>query len=197
MIAHDKDSNAILTECLANKTAAELTRAYTAIYTYLTSRRLQPRLQIMDNECPEKLHKIMCNKNIAYLLVPPNYHRNNPAEKAIGTWKEYFIAGLSSVDPKIPIHLWNQLVQQCITTLNLLRPSTINPRLSVEAQLNGAFDFNKTPIAPPPEQKYSSTIPHQTDAHWHLVQSTDGTSAMHQTTTDAIVAMFRQQEQSA
>ena len=34
-------------------------------------------------------------------------------------------------------------------TLNLIRPSCINPRLPAEAQLNGAFDFNKTPLAPP------------------------------------------------
>jgi hypothetical protein len=30
-----------------------------------------------------------------------------------------------------------------------MRPSRINPRLSAEAQLNGAFDYNKTPLAPP------------------------------------------------
>ena len=34
-------------------------------------------------------------------------------------------------------------------TLNILRTSRTSPRLSVEAQLNGNFDFNKTPLAPP------------------------------------------------
>jgi hypothetical protein len=34
-------------------------------------------------------------------------------------------------------------------TLNLLRQSQINPRLSSQAQLNGACNFNKTPLAPP------------------------------------------------
>mmetsp|Transcript_9700 Transcript_9700/g.9359 ORF Transcript_9700/g.9359 Transcript_9700/m.9359 type:complete len:168 (-) Transcript_9700:190-693(-) len=85
MITHEKDYNTILTGCLANRTAAELTRTYTAIYTYLTLRGLKLRLQIMDNECPEKLQKFMRNTIIAYQLVPPNYHRHNPAEKAIGT----------------------------------------------------------------------------------------------------------------
>ena len=33
--------------------------------------------------------------------------------------------------------------------LNLLHPSRLNPRLSVEAQLKGAFDFNRMPLAPP------------------------------------------------
>jgi hypothetical protein len=89
-------------------------------------------------------------KSITFQLVPPHNHRRNAAEKAIGTWKDHFIAGLSSsLDPNFPMHLWCQLIPQATTTLNLLRQSHINPRLSAEAQLNGAFDFNKTPLAPP------------------------------------------------
>jgi hypothetical protein len=34
-------------------------------------------------------------------------------------------------------------------TLNLRRISHINPRLLAVAQLNGQFDYNQTPIAPP------------------------------------------------
>jgi hypothetical protein len=34
-------------------------------------------------------------------------------------------------------------------TLNMLRASRLNPTLSAEAQLNGIFDFNRTPLAPP------------------------------------------------
>ena len=33
-------------------------------------------------------------------------------------------------------------------TLNLLRKSRINPKLSAFSQMEGAFDFNKTPLAP-------------------------------------------------
>ena len=47
------------------------------------------------------------------------------------------------------MHLWCRLIPQCTLTLNLLRQSRIKPRLSDKAQLNGAFDFNKTPLAPP------------------------------------------------
>jgi hypothetical protein len=38
---------------------------------------------------------------------------------------------------------------QYIMIVYLMRPSRTNPRLSGEAQLNGAFDYNKTPLAPP------------------------------------------------
>lgn len=34
-------------------------------------------------------------------------------------------------------------------TLNLLRTSRINPKLSAYAQLFGQYDYNRSPIAPP------------------------------------------------
>ena len=46
------------------------------------------------------------------------------------------------------MHLWCRLIDQETTTLNLIRPYRINPRLSAEAQLNGAFDYTFTPFAP-------------------------------------------------
>jgi hypothetical protein len=45
--------------------------------------------------------------------------------------------------------LWDKLLPQATITLNLLRKSRINPRMSAYAQLNGHFDFNQTPLAPP------------------------------------------------
>ena len=47
------------------------------------------------------------------------------------------------------MHLWCHLIPIATTTLNLLRPSRIKPKLSAETLPNGAFDYNKTPLAPP------------------------------------------------
>ena len=47
------------------------------------------------------------------------------------------------------MHLWCRLIPLATTTLNLLRPSRLHPQLSAEAVLNGAFDYNVTPLAPP------------------------------------------------
>jgi hypothetical protein len=91
----------------------------------------------------------MCQQHVDFQLVPPYDHRQNAAKRAIGIWKDHFVAGLASLDPTFPMHLWCRLITQCTQTLNLLRPSRINPRLSAEAQLNGAFDYNKTLLAPP------------------------------------------------
>ena len=149
MACHVHDTNGILTECLKSRDDKELTRAFTVIHEYLVSRGLTPKVQLLDNECPPGLQRYMRQHQIAYQLVPPHDHRSNPAEKAIGTWKDHFISGLSSANPQFPLHLWDRLVKQATTTLNLLRRSNTNPQLSAEAHLNGAFDFNKTPMAPP------------------------------------------------
>jgi hypothetical protein len=149
MILYDYDSNAILAEPLKSKSEGEMIRAYTKLHEYLTDRGLKPRLQKLDNECPAGLKRFMTQNEVDFQLVPPHIHRRNSAERAISSWKDHFIAGLSSTDKQFPMHLWCRLITQCTLTLNLLCQSRINPRLSSEAQLNGAFDFNRTPLAPP------------------------------------------------
>ena len=82
-------------------------------------------------------------------MIPPHLHQPNSDEQAIQTFKDHLIEGITRCDPDFLLHLWDRLLAQATLTLNLLRPSRINPRLSTEAQLNGAFDFNKTPLEPP------------------------------------------------
>jgi hypothetical protein len=149
MVVYDYDSNTILTEPLTSCIETELLRAYSKLYDYLTAWGLKPVLQRLDNEAPGRLQSYMRNKSVTFQLIPPHNHQRKAPEKAIGTWKDHFIAGLSSLDPNFPMHLGCRLIPLATTTPNLLRQSHINPRLSAEAQLNGAFDFNKTPLAPP------------------------------------------------
>ena len=52
------------------------------------------------------------------------------------------MASLATFDPAFPIAEWDRLLFQAELTLNLLK-------LSADAYLNGNFDFNKTPLAPP------------------------------------------------
>ena len=75
-------------------------------------------------------------------------HRCNPAEHAIRTFKDHFLAILAHVDPLFPPHLWDLLLPQAELTLNLLRQSALNPRISAWEFFQGPFDFNKTPLGP-------------------------------------------------
>jgi hypothetical protein len=159
MVFYDFDSSAILAEPIKSRSEAELVRAFTALHTHLTDRGHHPSLHILDNECPGALKRSITQSGATFQLVPPYMHRTNAAEKAIDTWKCHFIAGLASVDPQFPMHLWCRLITQATTTLNLLRPSRLNPRLSAEAHLNGAFDYNRTPLAPPGTKVLVHEIP--------------------------------------
>ena len=91
----------------------------------------------------------MNDDEIEYQLVPPQIHRRNAAERGIRTFKNHLIAGLCSLPPDFPMHIWNHLLPQAEITLNLLRNSRVHPQLSAYTHLHGPFDFNKTPMAPP------------------------------------------------
>ena len=104
---------------------------------------------MLDNKRPVGLKNYMLRKGVTFQLVPPHLHQTNPVERTIQTFKDHLIAVISSCNPVFPLHLWVLILSQATLTLNLLRPSRINPQLSTEAQLNGAFNFNRTPLAPP------------------------------------------------
>ena len=110
---------------------------------------MKSKVQLCDNDCPKAFQSLLQSKEITLQLVPPYDHCSNPAEKAIDSFKSHFIAGLSSLPPSFLLHLWDRLVEHATITLNILRPSKVNPNLSAYAQLYGAFNYNRTPLCPP------------------------------------------------
>jgi hypothetical protein len=47
------------------------------------------------------------------------------------------------------MHLWERLLPQAVITLNMMRTSRINPKLSAAMHIFGQYDFNRAPMAPP------------------------------------------------
>jgi hypothetical protein len=109
----------------------------------------QPKMHILDNEAFADLKKGLKKHGLDYQVVPPHVHRRNAAERATRTFKSHLLAVLATCDPDFPVAEWDRLLFQAELTLNLLRSSRVNPRLSAHACLFGNFDFNKTPLAPP------------------------------------------------
>jgi hypothetical protein len=103
----------------------------------------------MKNEAPAALKSYFTENDMIYPLVPPHCHRRNAAERAIRNFKEHFVAGLSSLDPDFPMHLWYHLLPQAENTLNLLHTSRLHPYLSAAANFHCLIDYNKTSFAPP------------------------------------------------
>jgi len=66
------------------------------------SGRIASRLQHLDNEASGILKEFLATEDINYQLVPPYVHRCNTAECAICTFKNHFIARLSSTDKDFP-----------------------------------------------------------------------------------------------
>ena len=75
----------------------------------------------------------MLEKEVSYQLVPPHVHRVNAAERAIQMFKNHFKAILASIDPDFSLGLWDLLLPQAVLTLNILRSSRSNPKLSVHS----------------------------------------------------------------
>jgi hypothetical protein len=171
LVLYDHDSNAVLAEPMKSRHATATLSACKALHAKLRAAGIRPQLQRLDNECSAMLKDFMHEQAVDFQLVPPGVHCRNAAERAIRTFKNHFIAGLCSVDKDFPLHLWDRLLPQAILSLNLLRGSRINPKLSAWAQLFGAFDFNRTPLAPPgvrvivheKPDKRSSWSPHGVD----------------------------------
>ena len=148
LVVVDGDSNAILVEPMKNRSDAEYIRAYETIHAYLTERGCKPELQRLDNEASKALKAKIRANDISYQLCPPDMHRTNPAEKAVQTFKNHFIAILAGTDPNFPLHLWCRLLKPAEKQLNMLRPTHANPNISAYNQLEGVFDYNATPLAP-------------------------------------------------
>jgi hypothetical protein len=134
---------------MKSRSASEWVKVYDPIHQELTAKGFTPKFQTLDNEAFTALKNFFTTNDVEYQLVPPHCHRRNAAERAIRTFKEHFVAGLSSFDPTFPLHLWDRLLPQAEITLNLLRTSRLHPQLSAAAHLHGLIDYNKTYFAPP------------------------------------------------
>ena len=83
-----------------------------------------------------------------YQIAPPGDHRNNPAEGAIKHAKAHFISVRACAGRDFDERGWDLLLPHTEHTLNLLRPSKINPLISARTMADGHYDFRKNPIAP-------------------------------------------------
>jgi hypothetical protein len=149
MFSYVYDCNYVKVIPMKSRSASEWVKAYDHIHQELTVKGFKPKLQTLNNEASTALKHFFTANDVAYQLVPPHCHRRNAAQRAIRTFKEHIVAGLSSVDPTFPLHLWDRLLPQAKITLNLLRTSRLHPQLSAAAHFHDLVDYNKTAFAPP------------------------------------------------
>ena len=88
-VAYEYRSNAILVRVLREQKAESLLKAFQSVYNHFTQRGFKPKLNVMDNQCSEKVQDFINKNNTDIQLVNPDDHRVNAAERAIQTWKNY------------------------------------------------------------------------------------------------------------
>jgi hypothetical protein len=147
-VAYVYDLNAIIICAMPTRTDAAMITAFNKVIEVLRIRGYHPALNVMDNECSTAVERYIRSEKINIQLVPPHNHRANAAERAIATFKEHFIYALATVDQLCPLQLWDEFLSQVELSLNMLRFSRRNPKISANQEIYGAFNFNKMPLAP-------------------------------------------------
>ena len=148
LLWYNYNSNTFHSIPLKSKTSKEQTEAYNIAYEFHLRKGFIPKVHKMDNGASNKFKLNLDDKKIKYQLVPPHMHCQNPAKRAIRTWKQNFLSAAATFDPTFLIILWCRILEAMDLQQNLLRGSCLHPQLSGECHLNREFDFMVTPMAP-------------------------------------------------
>jgi hypothetical protein len=148
-VLYHYETNSILATPITNLDDKSIFEAYKANFEMLEAKGYKPKVNVMDNQATKYIKKFLTEKGCKLQLVEPHNHRVNAAERAIQTFKDAFIAALATTDRDFPLQLWDKLAPQVQDTLNLLRASRTNPGISAYEALNGPYDWNRFPLAPP------------------------------------------------
>ena len=144
-----EDANYIHVEPVPSRHATAVAKAYRTGHTWFRSHGVTPTYLQLDNETSTHLQSFCAQEDIQMQYCPPENHRANKAERSIRTFKNHLVSILSAADPDFPLEIWDLLLAQAELTANMLRGSNLNPTISAWEQLNGPYDFNAHPLAPP------------------------------------------------
>jgi hypothetical protein len=81
-------------EVLQSRSETNLCNAFTRTY-FFKERGHQIKYQVLDNECPTSLLKLLQKQQVTAQPVPPNQKRTNKAERAIQTFRNHFLSVLA------------------------------------------------------------------------------------------------------
>lgn len=148
-VFYHQPTNDILDHPIPSRQGQHIVTAFEAIHQYLLDRNHTIECHMVDNETPPQILQYFKKHNNTYQCVIPHNHRANTAECEIQTFKHHFISILYSLPDDFPLYLWCRLLPQFLINLNKLRTSNIDQHLYAYASLEGPYDFNSHPMAPP------------------------------------------------
>ena len=84
---------------------------------------------LIDNEASDDHSSILEMQGLTVQLLLPFNHRENLSGCATQAHKNHLIVEIIGTDPSFPMMLWDKLIPQASTTINLPRNSRINPKI--------------------------------------------------------------------
>ncbi|KAL7483280.1 hypothetical protein ACHAW6_008929 [Cyclotella cf. meneghiniana] len=148
VIFYAVDPNYIKTYLIKSQHQCEILKAYMEVYAFLRIRGYCPWLHKLDNKTSHNVESFIKENNAKLQYTPPDIHRTNPAECAIQTWKNHFVAIRSGAPQMYRLSNWCKDLEQTDITLNMLRPCTTNLKLLAYKAMEGMYSFDATPMAP-------------------------------------------------
>jgi hypothetical protein len=115
----------------------------------LEAKVYKPKVNVMENQAKKYIKQFLTKKECKLQLVEPHNHQVNAAKRTIQTFKDAFISTLATTNTAFPLPLWDKLAPQVQDTLNLLRALRSNPAISAYKALNGPYNWDWYPLAPP------------------------------------------------
>jgi hypothetical protein len=109
LVVYHYETNAIMAVPIANFTNDAILKAFCQQFELLKSKGHKIRLNVMDNQACTVVKKYLTTKETKNMLVEPNNHRVNAAERAIQTFKARFISALATTNSNFPLQLWDRL----------------------------------------------------------------------------------------
>ena len=175
MVAVELDSNYINADPMKSCSAKELIHAYQSIYQcWKATGVICTNWHVTDNEAPEELKKAFHGNDFKVELTPADMHRH-AAKWGTKTIKGHFISVLVRVANDFPIHQGDELIKQTLLTLNLLRQSSVGPKVSAYACHHSWFDYSQmssTPMGCAVQFYIKANRQHSWDEHasdgWYL-----------------------------
>jgi hypothetical protein len=149
LVMYNPDTNFIKVIPQRSRSHTDYINSYDNAMEFWKSHGIEPNFLLIDNESSKELVEFLTLKNIEVKMCPPKMHRTLKAERAIRTWKNHLLASLATADNDFPLYLWNLIVPQVETTLNLMRQSTASQHISAwQAVHKSPYDFKSNPFAP-------------------------------------------------
>jgi hypothetical protein len=183
------DSNFIHVEPMKSRSARDFSAAFEKSIAFYKNHGLEHFTVKLDNETSVLFRETLKRLNMKAEFIPPDNHRQNPAERDIQTFKNHFIAILCSLPPDFPLNEWDLLLPHAEMTLNLMRPSKTTDSSSFQ-QLYGPYDFKRNPIAPPGTRVLVYESPEHRSS-WAPMESKVSSSVRRWSTTDLFASWSR------